>query len=83
MSTQEINHVVEELGAAELEALSRLVTERLGRLARAGESRSQPEEIGSIYELVRDLPHPGTGPAIPDLSSNKEHMAGFGKSSLR
>ena len=83
MSVQEIQYAIQELGAAELEALSRLVTQRLGQLARVGESRKDPEDIGSMYDLVRDLPHPGTGPAIPDLSSNKEHMKGFGKSSLR
>lgn len=72
MSVLDIQRALDRMSAEELE--------RIAAHARAllNEAKTADSTV-SAYDLAHDLPNAGTGPAVPDLSSNREHLAGFGR----
>ena len=82
MSIQELERALATLPLEEARRLRRLLDSRIAEEKSDGTAmpdRNNP----TVYDLVKDLISIGTGPAVPDLSSNKAHLKGFGEGSLR
>ena len=72
MSTQELEQALATLPLEEARRLRRLLDSRIAE-EKSDDTAMPDRDNPTVYDLVKDLISIGTGPAVPDMSSNKAH----------